>query len=693
MNKNLKMILVALVTICIVGTLAFSDINGSYAISKIDDLGKIDDNIIEGCAIPKCMKQRNVVTFNTNGGNKIEKTTVNLLKNGGEEYTPHKIPEPTKSGYTFDGWYYDEALTDKVETSYLEELKYTVKYDEKGCPIDNKCDANIEIYAKWKKNCLPFILKCIKNRVVTFNTNGGSKIETVSLPKINNGEYTSYKIPKPTKNGSIFIGWYYDEALTDRVETSYIKDLKYTEKYDEYGCLIQGCEEKINLYAQWAEIMCAIPKCMKQRNVVTFNTNGGNKIEKTTVDLIKKLGEEFTPHKIPEPTKIGYTFSGWYYDSGLTKKVNVANLEDLVHETKYDERGCPIVTCDDATFELYAKWTKNATTKKCNTKVNNKYTLTYKVSNSQNLTKKICIGCGDNPAIIDLERNGYVFAGWYYDSALTKKVETENTSDIKVSKKYDKNNCHIGYKNVTLYPKWIEKNVCKEEKTLTISFDTLGGSKVEDIKITSKEFTVFKIDPEIPTKENYTFVGWYYDSGLTNKVDTNALTLNNNNTNCEDVQITLYAKYTSVDTAILKGKIYNSNNAVLAYAKISLDDELETISDNTGYYELENVSDGNHELIIKDINDNIISKTNVSILNQTSEPDDEYTLIYSKDKNIIDVNIKIDKSGNVEFVKNNSKDINSLLLVLGLLIIVVVTVIISKNSNNKPNESEELDAE
>ena len=46
MNKNLKVILVALVTICIVGTLAFSDINGSYAISKIDDLGKIDDNIV-----------------------------------------------------------------------------------------------------------------------------------------------------------------------------------------------------------------------------------------------------------------------------------------------------------------------------------------------------------------------------------------------------------------------------------------------------------------------------------------------------------------------------------------------------------------------------------------------------------------------------------------------------------------------
>ena len=32
-------------------------------------------------------------------------------------------------------------------------------------------------------------------------------------------------------------------------------------------------------------------------------------------------------------------------------------------------------------------------------------------------------------------------------------------------------------------------------------------------------------------------------------------------------------------------------------------------------------------------------------------------------------------------------------IILGLIIIVTVAVIISKNSNNKPNESEELDAE
>ena len=167
----------------------------------------------------------------------------------------------------------------------------------------------------------------------------------------------------------------------------------------------------------------------------------------------------------------------------------------------------------------------------------------------------------------------------------------------------------------------------------------------------------------------------------------------NNNTNCEDVQITLYAKYASVDTAVLKGKIIDSNKAALTYAKVSIDDELETLTDDNGYYELENVSDGNHELIIKDINDNIISKTTISILNQTSEPENDYTLTYTKDKNMISANIRINKSGNIEFVKTDTKSTNSLIIIVGLIIVVIMAVIINQNNNAKPKDDEELDAE
>ena len=677
MKKNNIIFFSSLVLVYLVATLTISNINGSYAASTPESF-VIECMPLDGSGAK--------IYYNTNGGNVIESSSV--CKTCGIREFP-ALPVPTKSDASFAGWYYDEKLTKKVEAKTIDEVKTNPIYDSKGCYIRSE----VTLYAKWTADYITDVIEC-KNLTgggfkIIYNTNGGNKIEDANVCK-GCGPSAYSNLPTPTKSDYIFAGWYYDSALTKKVTATSTRDVEEPGHYDSNGCYIP--DGKVTLYAKWIKIEhnidCSSILITGGSLEIIYNTNGGNKLESTK--YCGGCNPENQPKTLSTPTKSGYIFDGWYYDEALTKKVEGTSPSDVKSSGHYDSNGCYI---PDNKVTLYAKWSKKTTTKTCNTKVNNKFTLTYKVSNSQNLTKEICIGCSDNPAIIDLERNGYVFAGWYYDSALTKKVETENTSDIKVSKKYDKNNCHIGYKNVTLYPKWIEKNVCKEEKTLTISFDTLGGSNIEDIKIKSKEFTVFKIDPEIPTKENYTFVGWYYDSGLTNKVDTNALTLNNNNTNCEDVQITLYAKYTSVDTAVLKGKIVNSNNAVLAYTKVTLDDELETLTDDNGYYELENVSDGNHELTIKDINDNIISKTTISILNQTGDPEDEYTLTYTKDKNMISANIRIDKSGNIEFIKTDTKSTNSLIIIAGLIIVVIMAVIINQNNNAEPKDDEELDAE
>ena len=677
MKKNNIIFFSSLVLVYLVATLTISNINGSYAASTPESVE------------PECTPlygSSAKIYYNTNGGNVIESSSV--CKTCGIREFP-ALPVPTKSDASFAGWYYDEKLTKKVEAKTIDEVKTNPIYDSKGCYIRSE----VTLYAKWTADYITDVIEC-KNLTgggfkIIYNTNGGNKIEDANVCK-GCGPSAYSNLPTPTKSDYIFAGWYYDSALTKKVTATSTRDVEEPGHYDSNGCYIP--DGKVTLYAKWIKIEhnidCSSILITGGSLEIIYNTNGGNKLESTK--YCGGCNPENQPKTLSTPTKSGYIFDGWYYDEALTKKVEGTSPSNVKSSGHYDSNGCYI---PDNKVTLYAKWSKKTTTKTCNTKVNNKFTLTYKVSNSQNLTKEICVGCSDNPAIIDLERNGYVFAGWYYDSALTKKVETENTSDIKVSKKYDKNNCHIGYKNVTLYPKWIEKNVCKEEKTLTISFDTLGGSNIEDIKITSKEFTVFKIDPEIPTKENYTFIGWYYDSGLTNKVDTNALTLNNNNTNCEDVQITLYAKYTSVDTAVLKGKIVNSNNSALAYTKVTLDDELETLTDDNGYYELENVSDGNHELTIKDINDNIISKTTISILNQTSEPENDYTLTYTKDKNMISANIRIDKSGNIEFIKTDTKSTNSLIIIVGLIIVVIMAVIINQNNNAKPKDDEELDAE
>lgn len=67
------------------------------------------------------------VTFNTNGGSKIENVTV---EKGGMIVKP---AAPVKSGYIFDGWYMDEELTDA--------------YD-----FDTVVTDNMTLYAKWREN-------------------------------------------------------------------------------------------------------------------------------------------------------------------------------------------------------------------------------------------------------------------------------------------------------------------------------------------------------------------------------------------------------------------------------------------------------------------------------------------------------------------------------------------------------------
>ena len=54
---------------------------------------------------------------------------------------------------------------------------------------------------------------------------------------------------------------------------------------------------------------------------------------------------------------------------------------------------------------------------------------------------------------------------------------------------------------------------------------------------------------------------------------------------------------------------------------------------------------------------------------------------------------QVDKSGNIEFIKTDTKSTNSLIIIVGLIIVVIMAVIINQNNNAKPKDDEELDAE
>lgn len=90
---------------------------------------------------------------------------------------------PTRTGYTFCGWFKDAACTNAWNFS------------------TDKANSNITIYAKWIGN--------ICN--VTFNSQGGSAIN----PVIALYNTTIYAPPVPTREGYALIGWYKEAACTN----------------------------------------------------------------------------------------------------------------------------------------------------------------------------------------------------------------------------------------------------------------------------------------------------------------------------------------------------------------------------------------------------------------------------------------------------------------------------------------------
>ena len=120
-------------------------------------------------------------------------TTITLNPNGGTlpEYSLVEgaaLPIPTKTGYTFAGWYENPKFSgDPV----------------KDVPTDST--ENLNFYAKWTANTY----------TVTFDANGGSVSQTSAVTVA--GKLTS--LPTPTYDGYDFLGWYTQKDGGDKVTT------------------------------------------------------------------------------------------------------------------------------------------------------------------------------------------------------------------------------------------------------------------------------------------------------------------------------------------------------------------------------------------------------------------------------------------------------------------------------------------
>jgi uncharacterized repeat protein (TIGR02543 family) len=164
--------------------------------------------------------------------------------------------DPTKTGYTFGGWY---TASGSSGTEFTASTQVT---------------ANITVYAKWTSI----------SYTVTFNADGGSPATQTRTVSYGSSVGTSDMPSDPTKTGYTFGGWY---TASGGSGTEFTASTQVT--------------ANITVYAKWVY-------------TVTFNADGGSPATQTrTVSYGSNVGSSNMPSG---PTKTGYTFGGWYTATG-----------------------------------------------------------------------------------------------------------------------------------------------------------------------------------------------------------------------------------------------------------------------------------------------------------------------------------------------------------------------------------------
>ena len=191
------------------------------------------------------------VSFNSNGGSAVG--TQEIV----EGEFASKPSDPSKSGYTFVGWFSDEGLSTQFKFA------------------KTAITADTTLYAKWTKNTTEYTVK--------FNTLGGFGIADQTVLE---DACATLPSPAPTKKGYTFAGWFADEACTQAFNFA------------------TPITADITLYAKWD----AENATVKTTHKVSFDAAGGTPVP--AVQEVENGGKVKAPTS--DPTKTGYTFLGWW---------------------------------------------------------------------------------------------------------------------------------------------------------------------------------------------------------------------------------------------------------------------------------------------------------------------------------------------------------------------------------------------
>ena len=439
-------------------------------------------------------------------------------------------------GHTFDGWYTEKNVGDGVKMPGI----------TKGTAGD------ITVYAQFG----------LEEYDIIYNNVNGAMNNNPTHYNATSENFTIYPL---TKEGYTFDGWFTDEECTTPANLTITK----------------GSNGDITLYAKWTPITYTIeyvtyggtatgnPMTYIVTDSITFNNatlsgsvfkgwhtaaEGGSKVTGITAgttgniilyahwDYVSTItfnsngGSVVAPISNVEgtaisapvaPTKEHYTFAGWYNDSALTKVYSFTTqpAEDIT---------------------LYAKWTPVV------------YEIEYVLNGGTNSKNNVFeYTVEDKIEFYAPSKVGYDFIGWFTDAEFTSSVVTE----LKMGTSG----------KITLYAHY-------SINQYTISFESNGGTSVSAI---TQNYATSVTAPEAPSKNGYTFSGWYSNASLTSKYIFSTMPAEN---------ITLYAKWDLANYNIaynLNGGTNNSGNPAtytITSATITLKAPTKTSYSFAGWY-------------------------------------------------------------------------------------------------------------
>ncbi|MFA5607454.1 MAG: leucine-rich repeat protein [Leucobacter sp.] len=262
---------------------------------------------------------------------------------------------------------------------------------------------------------------------VSFESGGGTAVPSATVRVMQ----PVAEPAAPTREGHTFTGWFTDAALTTPYDFS------------------TAVTSDVTLYAGWEILVLT----------VSFDSGGGTAIDPVSVNYGDTAAEP------ADPTREGFTFAGWFTDADATDSYD------------FD---APVT--DDLT--LYAGWDVVV------------LTVSFDSDGGSPVAPQ-SVNYGDiaaEPA--EPTREGFTFAGWFTDAALTTPYDfsTAVTSDV------------------TLYAGW-------EILVLTVSFDSGGGTAIDPVSVNYGDPVA---EPGDPTREGYTFAGWFKDADATDAYDFDA---------------------------------------------------------------------------------------------------------------------------------------------------------------------------